>query len=442
MKRSRVAVLSSLTLIASGALIFACSGSGDDSDSGLQPDAAKSDSTTTKDSTTDSPFANDGTAKDGATTDSTTEDASDASTEDASDASDAAEITDAGVATTFMVLRVGGSEDAGGADAALGSKLATAVFLEERNISDGSLVRTLDVPIATNGSNQPLTIAGTSTSEGFLTTSSDGHYVVLAGFAATPGTTNVTTSTVFDAGILRVVGRVDHAGNIDTTTLLQAFDESDIRSATSNDGTSFWASGSIGSDAGDVFGGVQYVAFGSTGSTTNITQVPFNTRVVGIFSNQLYTTSLSVPFDGLSSIGSGVPTTTNQTTTLLPGFVGDSGVSTYGFSVLDLDGAVAGVDTIYIAGDGSQQTGGGGVQKWVSNGSTWTQIATFTNGTTVGVRGLAAQIGATGVTILATTTDGNVIKYFDDGSTLTPTGTIIATALANTAYRGIALAPQ
>ena len=164
--------------------------------------------------------------------------------------------------------------------------------------------------------------------------------------------------------------------------------------------------------------------------------------MVGIFGNQLYTTSMSVPFDGVSSIGSGVPTTTNQTTTLLPGFVGDSGVSTYGFSVLDLDGAVAGVDTIYLACDAMQQTGGG-VQKWVSNGSTWTNIATFTNGTTVGVRGLAAQMGATGVTILATTTDGNVIKYFDDGSTLTPTGTIIATGqLANTAYRGIAIAPQ
>ena len=236
MKRSRVAVLSSLALVASGALIFACSGSGDDNDSGLQHDAAKGDSTTTKDSTTaDSPFTTDSGVKDSTTTDSTVEDASDAAEESSDDASDA-EITDAGIATTFMVLRVGGSDDAG-ADAALGSKLATAVFIEERNISDGSLVRTLDVPVAVNGSDQPLTIAGTSASEGFLTTSTDGHYVLFAGFAATPGTTNVSTSTVFDGGILRVIGRVDHAGNIDTSTRVQAFDQSDIRSAASNDGT-------------------------------------------------------------------------------------------------------------------------------------------------------------------------------------------------------------
>lgn len=438
MKPSRIAVLSTLALLASGALVFACSSGDDDNDGGNPADAKAADSTTQKDgTTTDSPFSNDA-AKDSTTTDSSSEDASDAS--DASDAPTDASLGDAGVATTFMVLRVGGSDDAG-ADAALGSKLATAIFLEERDISDGTLVRTLDVPVAVNGQNQPATIAGTSTSEGHLTTSTDGHYVMFAGFAAVPGTTNVSTSTVFDGGVLRVIGRVDHNGTIDTTTLVQAFDQSDIRSAVSTDGTSFWATGSTAaSDAGDILGGIQYVAFGSTGTTTNITEVPFNTRVAGLFSGQLYTTSASSPFNGASTVGTGLPTTTGQSSTLLTGFAGDSG-SPYGFSVLDLDASVAGVDTLYIADD-SAQASGGGVQKWVSNGTTWTKIATFTNGTTVGARALAAQLGASGVTILATTTDGNVIKYFDDGSTLAPTGTVIATALANTAYRGIALAPQ
>ena len=45
-----------------------------------------------------------------------------------------------------------------------------------------------------------------------------------------------------------------------------------------------------------------------------------------------------------------------------------------------LGASVTGLDTLYVADD-SSQANGGGIQKWVSNGSTWTKIATFTRPT-------------------------------------------------------------
>ena len=448
MTRTRLALLSSFALLASGGLVFACSSGDDTTDSGPQ-DAAKQDSTTkdaatdtttdsqTKDSSNDVTTAETGT--DGSTDDGSTDDGS---TDDASDAA----IGDAGAVTTFMVLRVGGADDAG-SEAGL-SSASTQVFVEERNISDGSLVRTIDIPTASSGSNQPLTMSGSSTSEGHLTTSLDGKYVVLTGFATGTGVASVSSTSVFDGGTLRVIGRIDHAGTVDTTTLLMAFDRSDIRSAVTNDGTTFWASGSVGSiaaDSGidaqvyDLNGGVQYVALGSTGASTNITEVPFNTRVAGIFGNQLYVSSAVTPQNGVSAVGTGVPTTTGQTSALLTGFAGDSG-GPYGFSMMDLDASVSGVDTLYLADEGS------GIQKWVFDGATWTKIATFNNGNTAaGFRGLTVQQTSAGMVILATSTEtksNNVIKYVDDGSTTNPTGTVIASSPTNTAFRGIALAPQ
>jgi len=430
MKRNRILVLSSLALMASGALVFACGG-GDDNDAGTDSGTtdAKAD-TTTQDAKADTTTNDTGTGD--STVDTGTDSSSDAGTDAISDASTG----DGGL--TFMVARVGGSADAG-LDAALASSISAAVFLEERNISDGSLVRVLSLPTAVNGQNQPLTASSTASSEAQLTTSVDGKLVVIAGFAAAPGVASIA-STSTDGGALRVVGRVDNAGNIDTTTRLTAFDGFDIRAAATVDGGTFWAVCAGAADAGGN-AGIQYVTIGSTGASTNILSSPANTRTVGIFGGQLYMGTSFTPNDGINSVGTGIPTTGPQTPTLLPGFAGDAG-SPYGFSMMDQDASVTGIDTLYLADDGST---GGGIQKWVFSGTTWTKIATFNNGnTSSGYRGVMAIQTSSGVVILGTSTEtkaNNVIKYVDDGVNTNPTGTIIATAPPNTVFRGIALAP-
>ena len=413
MKRNRLLVLSSLAFIASGALVFACSGNGDDDagiDSGTKD--AKSDTTTTSDAKNDT-----------TTTDTGTDTGTDAGSDAASDASDASDaISDAGTALTFMVLRAGGSVDAG-ADAALNNS-STPVFLEERNVSDGSLVRTIPLPTAVNGNNQPFAISGTSTSEGALSNSADGHYVLIGGFAAAPGVASIAKTTT-DGGTLRVVARVDKAGNVDTTTELGAYDQTDIRGATADDGGAFWTTGASASDAGNTGFGVQYVTLGSTGASTTVGSPPTNTRVAAIFGGQLYVSSAFTPFNGVFTVGTGEPTSA-ATSTLLPGFAGDAGGSPYGFSLMDLDASVAGLDTLYLADD-SNPDAGGGIQKWVFNGTTWTNVTTFVNGLPgkTGFFGVATIPTSSGVIIIATvnvTSGTEIIKYVDDGVN-TPTAT-------------------
>lgn len=451
MKRNRLLVLSSLALVASGALVFACSGDDSTGDGGSD---AKADQTT-KDGGSDAakdgaPFGDGGqdatiqdSGNDATLSDATTSDAAeDADADDGSSVTDAVveSSTDGGTVVTFMVLRVGGDVDAGGT-AAL-SSAATPAYVEERNVSDGSLVRVIALPAAADDAgNEPFSVQGNSTAEGSLTLSADGHYVVVAGYGTSPGNfaDASVSKTATDAGVPRVIARLDKNGTIDTTTQLMAFNKVNIRGAATNDGTSFWASG-----AGNTSEGTQYVILGSTGATTNLDTTLTNQRVVQIFGGQVYVSSGAGAFHGVSTLGTGMPTTAGQTVTILPGVPGDAG-SAYGFSMLDLDGSVTGLDTMYIADDGVSSSTPG-VNKWVFDGSNWSKIATFTDKTTTGFRGLTAYFDGTNIVILATTGDSTnpntIVKYIDDGVNLTPTGTVIATAPTNCAFRGIALSPQ
>jgi len=443
MKRQRLIVLSTFLFAASGCLVFACS-SGDDASTGDGGPDAKVDSTSPDSGNKDA--GKDGTVTFDAGGDATVQDSGgDSTVEDAGDAGDAGEDadaddgavtdaeTDGGTVATFMVLRVGGDVDAG-ADAAL-SGASTQAYLEQRNLSDGSLVQTIALPIAINGSNQPITFSGNSTAEGAVALSADGHYVIVAGYGSAPGVATIK-STATDAGVPRIVARVDKNGAVDTTTELLAYTKTNIRGATSSDGTSFWAVG-----AGNSSEGPQYALLGSDGGSVNLSTQLANIRVAEIFDGQLYISSGSGAFHGVSMVGTGLPTTSGQTIALLPGMPGDAG-SAYGFSMLDQDGAVSGLDVLYIADDNNNGTNGG-IQKWVFDGASWTKIATFTDGTTSGYRGLAAYPSGNDIIVLGTTGDGmTVVKYVDDGTNTSPTGTAIATALTNTAYRGIALSPQ
>src|SRR6478672_3541108 len=69
--------------------------------------------------------------------------------------------------------------------ASLGSA-ATAVFLDEYTTA-GALVQSIPMPTAVNGTQKRLTASGSATTEGFLTLSADGRYVVLTGYDAALG---------------------------------------------------------------------------------------------------------------------------------------------------------------------------------------------------------------------------------------------------------------
>ncbi len=248
---------------------------------------------------------------------------------------------------------------------------------------------------------------------------------------------NATTGAANPAGVAattnnRVIGRVDASGTIDTTTALSdAFSAGNIRSATSTNGTALWADGSNE--------GVRTTTTGSTTSTV-VSTTATNLRQVNIFDGQLYVSTASGTAFRIGKVGTGTPTGTGQTITTLPGLPTNTG-SPYGFFFADLDAGVAGVDTLYIADDG------GTIQKYSLVGGTWTANGTIA---AAAVRGLTGVVSGTTVTLYGTTGGtaaaggGSLYKLTDtSGYNATINGSLstIATAAANTAFRGVALAP-
>jgi hypothetical protein len=340
-------------------------------------------------------------------------------------------------AITFFVVRVGDGQ------AALGTS-STAVFLDERDV-DGTVVRTISLPTAADGDNFPFTLQGTATAEGGLSRSADSRYVTLGGYAVAPGVASIngTSNLSTDASPTnRVVARVSADGTIDTTTrLVDAFSTSSIRGVTSNDGTAFWATGNSGSGS---TGGFHYVTLGSTGTTVRISG-PNNLRHTHIFGGQLYISSAAgTGTHGVLAVGTGLPTTAGETAVQVASF--PNTLSANSFAVLDLNPIVLGPDTIYIAFDQGGVAGTANIQKWTFDGTTWTQASfapTLTSTSAPNAIGLTTWVEGSNVTIVLSTSESpsRLVKIVDDGATAAPVETVLDTAAANTAYRGVARAP-
>lgn len=309
------------------------------------------------------------------------------------------------------------------------SAAATEVFLDEYTPS-GTLVQSVPLPTFVSANNRTLTAAGNASGELALTRSADGHYLVLAGYGASPGTAAVASTAATD--VTRVIGLVGADGNIDTSTSAgEGFSGSSIRGAATADGTSFYSVGGTG--------GVQYHTLGSYGSTA-LTTAPTNVRSVNVVAGNLYIANSLSPNVGLSQVGTGLPTTAGQTVTALPGFPGTTtGASPYAFFLADLDATVPGVDVAYVADDRSP---GGGIQKWSLVAGSWVLNGTITG---TSVRGLNGQASGTAVSLVASTSTGLYFLADNAGYNTAPSRTslpaAVATAGTNTAFRGVAFAP-
>jgi hypothetical protein len=303
------------------------------------------------------------------------------------------------------------------------SAVGTPVFLDEFTTT-GVLVRSIAMPTAASGANQPLVASGTAVSEGFLNLSVNGTSLTLTGYAAAPGTASLPASAA--ATVPRVVGRVDGLGVVNTSTALTDFaDGGNPRSAVSTNGTDIWVGGSTGS--------VRYTTFGST-TSTQLATAPTNMRAVNIFGGQLYV-SASTGTTRLATVGVGTPTTPGQTITNLPGFPTTG--SPYGYFFADLSPAVPGLDTVYVADDGI------GVSKYSLVNGNWTLNGTVGNSTDQ-FRGLTGLSSGTSVTLFAIRTASELDSISDssgyNGAFAGPINNV-ATAPSNTAWRGVSFAP-
>ena len=362
----------------------------------------------------------------------------------------------------IVVVRVGDG-------AAALTTSATPTYLEEFQPWTGtSAVQVIPMPTVLSGSNKRFTLSGRATSEAHLKRSLDGNYLTLGGFDADVGTASVNATT--SAAVNRVIARIAGNGAIDTSTALTdayggtAIELGQIRSVISDNGLQFWTAGSGVSMA---VAGVRYVSTLGAITSVQISATFTNTRVLNVFSNQLYVSSDHTGSKGVFTVGSPPPpTTAGQTMTLLPGF--DTNPTTVETPV---DYFFANSTTLYVsderavstAADTTPAGASGGIQKWQLSGGIWTRLYTLgsdadvnslNNGLPAGARGLAGYVNnTTGVVTLYFTTaavSDNALMRIDDAISDTGPGgsapphtmaQLMHMVATNEAYRGISFAP-
>lgn len=303
---------------------------------------------------------------------------------------------------------------------------ATAVFLDEYTPS-GTLVQSIPLPTAVAGAQRRLTGSGTSTSDGLISRSADGGCILVAGYDAALGTTSVTGTTSAVAN--RIIGVVRADGTADTSTVFASnYSANNFRSAASTNCTDLWAAG--GTD------GVRYTTIGGT-TNTQVSSTVTNLRQINIAGGQLYVSTGSGSTVRLGTVGTGTPTAAAQTITQLPGLPTTG--SPYSFFFADLSAGVSGVDTLYVADEG---TGAGlGLQKYSLVGGTWVANGSISG---TGIRGLTGVVTGNSVALYAVNVAGALVTVIDaTGYNATVSGafTNVASAGTNRIFRGVALVP-
>ena len=228
-----------------------------------------------------------------------------------------------------------------------------------------SLGQTITLPTTVAGSgNRALTVAGSSTSEGQITASTDGQYISVVGYNAATATLAVagTTNNGGGSDVNRVVGRVDSSGTVDSTTALigtvaaPIYSAGNIRDAVIT-GSSIYTAGSNAPFIGYVPG---------VGANTDVTvSGSGNSRVLNVFGGDVYYTT-QLTFNKLA----GLPTSTATVIQLLGATAGNAPTGASGFYCFDV-GNVGSIDTCYIV-DGAS------LKKYSVSGSTLTPHGTAT----------------------------------------------------------------
>ena len=320
----------------------------------------------------------------------------------------------------------------------------------------GSLTQTIILP---SGTSDPQTDSGSATSNGYLNT--------YGGFVSVPGYNNAAGTASVASLNTKVNSLLDSTGTVVTRTLFPTtgtasapyspFSGNNYRSSIATSGSTFYGTGA--SSGSPNTGGAWYFngsAFTQVSSTA--TGQPTNLRNVEIFNNQLYATSGANTGYGIWAIGSGLPTTAGNASTLLFNSTITGTGSPYGFMMFSTGGQGAGVlDLAYIADD--RAVAGGGLQKWTLSGTSWTNswsllvgasgTSTLQSGTGVGfagLRGLAGTydsvLGAYSLYATTTETSNNrLISILDTGTATPSTYSTLQSAGSNYVFRGVDLSP-
>ncbi len=307
--------------------------------------------------------------------------------------SHAAQFFDSG---NLVVLQVGNGS------ASLTSA-GTAIYLDQYTTS-GSLVNDLAIP--STGSSA-LVNSGTASSEGQLSLSANGQYLVFAGYNVAAGATKVASS--LSSADPRGIASVDANGNYTlAATTASFYSGNNMRGGASDGNGNFWGAGAA---SGTVYMG--------TGTPAQIASAN-SLDVQDIGGNLFYSTAKGTT--GIYEI-SGTPTSGTATPTLV---LANAAPSDFAFNTK--------MTIAYVANTS------GGIQRYDLSGGTWTLSYTLDSST--GMNGLAVNFSGTDPLIYATTESGKkLIEITDTGSG--SIANILATVDGSTeAFLGLEFTPE
>ena len=254
----------------------------------------------------------------------------------------------------------------------------------------------------------------------------------LQGFARTPLHNYdlciiATIASTPAATYSRAVGVISASGTYSrVATGSSAFDGNNVRSAVS-DGHNFWLAGTASATGNS---GIWY----SGGGGVPVQVGSGNYRNANIASGNLYVSTSAGTTPGVSGF-SGLPTGA-ATSSLLLAVTGGT-PSPYDFA-LSPDGTFA-----YVADDRSGKTFGG-IERWNLSAGVWTMAYNLAPGTTAndGMRQFTVDFSGAHPVIFGTTVEASANRLVE----VTDTGagsafTLLATAGANTVYRGVDFTP-
>ena len=289
------------------------------------------------------------------------------------------------------------------------------------------------LPTTASGSNNPLTVGGTAGSEGELSLSANGQFLVIGGYDVGVGGTTQGESTV---------GLIRNAGSIDTSTTTDALAGNNTRGAASDDGNEVWVGGPVGLVYAPVGSSVSTTLSNKNLATSNLRSlaiVPAAMSPTGV--NELLASSNKTHL-GVEQFSPAEPSGGKPSGSTLPGMTSTTAPNTYAFLFTN-------PNTMFAA-DANL-----GLQEWTYNstGATWSNVATL-SGSFVGLTGI--QTGNT-VTLYATTGTSAASGWAQDNSLVTDVFTFnsgtsgtgsfgtpvtLATATGDSGFSGVAFAPS
>ncbi len=343
-----------------------------------------------------------------------------------------------------------------GTVAASGVGYTTSIYLYDNTVASQA------APISSASYNSGATgtrlvNSGTATSEGSLTNNpgvadaaaqgiayTGTAYAYSAGYNAADNTASVSSAAT---NASRAIGDVTLSANsvsnpmvLQTQAQASAYAANNIRGATGDDsgtGASLYSAGT----------GSPSTTAGWRNFDSN-TQLPSgtltNTRTVELLGGHLFGSTGSGSTVGIYLLD---PTGVNPATPFIT--TGTSSTnSPYEFALFNNpanQSSIDGYNVAYIADDGASGAAAGGIEKWVYNGTAWTEAYILRDSQLaagVDYRGLAGQVDPTtgNVTLYASTSDGLKLQQVTDTGAAS-TFITLATAPTNDAFRGVALAP-